>query len=53
VHTKRRKIFSRKSFFSENDFVENILQRKSFYTETNGALKKKSPARDFGLLVGV
>jgi hypothetical protein len=37
VRAKRRKIFSRKSFFLKNDFVENILRRKTFYIETNVA----------------
>jgi hypothetical protein len=37
VRTKRRKIFSKKIIFFENDFVENILQRTPFYVETNGA----------------
>jgi hypothetical protein len=39
VQAKRRKIFSRKSFFKKNDFDENILRQKSFYVETNGALE--------------
>jgi len=30
--------FLKKIIFSENDFVENILQQKSFYVEINGAL---------------
>jgi hypothetical protein len=34
---KRRKIFSKKLFFSENNFVENILQQKPFNIETNEA----------------
>jgi hypothetical protein len=38
VQTKGRKIFSEKSFiYFLNDFVQNILRRKSFYIETNGA----------------
>jgi hypothetical protein len=37
VRVKHRKLFSRKLFFSENDFVEIILQQKSFYVETNEA----------------
>jgi hypothetical protein len=37
VRVKRQKIFSRKSFFFKNDFAENMLRRKSFYVETNGA----------------
>jgi hypothetical protein len=36
VQTKCRKIFSR-IFFKKNNFVENILRRKLFYVETNGA----------------
>jgi hypothetical protein len=38
VRAKHRKIFSKKIIFSENNFVEIILRRKSFYVKTNGAL---------------
>jgi hypothetical protein len=38
VQSKRQQIFLRKLFFFEIDFVKNILQWKSFYVETNGAL---------------
>jgi hypothetical protein len=34
IRAKRWKIFSGKSFF----LIENILRRKQFYVETNGAL---------------
>jgi hypothetical protein len=37
VQAKRRKIFSKKSFFLKNDFVKNIFRRKSFYVKTNEA----------------
>jgi hypothetical protein len=38
VRVKRRKIFSKKLIFLKNDFVKNILRRKSFYFETNKIL---------------
>jgi hypothetical protein len=31
-------MISTENIFLKNDFPETILQRKSFYTETNGAL---------------
>jgi len=37
VRIKRRKIFLRKLFVFEINFVENILRRKPFYVKTNGA----------------
>jgi hypothetical protein len=40
MRTKHRKIFSRKLFFFEIDFVENILLWKPFYVEINRALIK-------------
>jgi hypothetical protein len=33
-----KNIFEKIIFFSENNFVENILQYKPFYVETNEAL---------------
>jgi hypothetical protein len=35
---KYRKRFSIENIFRENDFSENIFQRKSFYVEVNKAL---------------
>jgi hypothetical protein len=37
VRAKRRKIFSSKSFLFKNNFVKNILQRKTFYVKINKA----------------
>jgi hypothetical protein len=36
VHTKHRKMFLVKNIFLKNSFLENILQRKPFYIQTNG-----------------
>jgi hypothetical protein len=35
---KHRKMFSTENIFRENDFPENIFQRKLFYVEVNGTL---------------
>jgi hypothetical protein len=35
-------MISTKNIFLKNDFPENILQWKSFYTETNGTLNNSS-----------
>jgi hypothetical protein len=40
VSAKYRKIFSRKSFFLKICFVENILQWRTPYVETNEASEK-------------
>jgi len=37
VRAKHRKIFLGKSIFLKNNFVKNILWRKTFYVKTNGA----------------
>jgi hypothetical protein len=37
-----KKYFWKKLFFLKNDFVENILRRKTFYIETNGVLMENS-----------
>jgi hypothetical protein len=37
MRAKRRKMFSPKNIFRKNDFPENILRRKPFYIERNGA----------------